>query len=440
MICKFIRGFPHDEDGASTILAIFWFILFVGLGGLAVDVTNGFRVQTMMQATADSAAHAAVIDLPDPIDGTTTDDNKAAALATALAYAQTNMPPALHGTVLTADDVEIGAWNPWGRTFTPGGTPSNAVRVTLRSTRATGNSVPTNFLRIIGLQEWNISVTATAAYSVPGDCFNNGFISRGKVYSGSRNDYVDDICIHGERGVKVGSTNDFERGVTVSMPDLALLEESQENAGLHPEKPQGALLETSRDPQLVDQVPSIVAGLMDGSVAPPNYMTNVVPAYGAPPLATLPSTLVPNTLYRIDGVVDFGSGSNVHLDIHDIGIVSNSEIKSGSLVKFSNVVMATLQRVSLGSENLIGASDFCNTGDGAVFIFAGQEYSAGSQSGYSGTQIVGMQQVKLGSELISLKGIDVQAGEDLFWGSAEEYGGCHAPSFFALDGRVAIVD
>ena len=55
MICKFIRGFLHDEDGASTILAIFWFILFVGLGGLAVDVTNGFRVQTMMQATADSA-------------------------------------------------------------------------------------------------------------------------------------------------------------------------------------------------------------------------------------------------------------------------------------------------------------------------------------------------------------------------------------------------
>ena len=39
--------------------------------------------------------------------------------------------------------------------------------------------------------------------------------------------------------------------------------------------------------------------------------------------------------------------------------------------------------------------------------------------------------VKLGSELTSLKGISVQAGGDLFWGSAEAYGGCGAPGLYS---------
>ena len=38
--------------------------------------------------------------------------------------------------------------------------------------------------------------------------------------------------------------------------------------------------------------------------------------------------------------------------------------------------------------------------------------------------------VKLGSELVSLKGINVRAGGDLFWGSAENYGGCDGPSLY----------
>ena len=62
---KSLHEFLQDDSGAMTIWALFWFILFVGLLGLAVDTTNGFRVQTMMQATADAAAHGAALDLPD---------------------------------------------------------------------------------------------------------------------------------------------------------------------------------------------------------------------------------------------------------------------------------------------------------------------------------------------------------------------------------------
>ena len=52
--------FLSDEDGAGTVWGLLWFILFVGIGGMAVDTTNAYRIQTIMQATADAAAHAAV--------------------------------------------------------------------------------------------------------------------------------------------------------------------------------------------------------------------------------------------------------------------------------------------------------------------------------------------------------------------------------------------
>ena len=420
-----IRRFLQDEGGGYTILGIFWFMLFVGIGGLAVDVTDGFRVQTIMQATADASAHAGVIDLPD----------KDAAVATALAYAEDNMPAAVHGTVLVAEDVEIGVWNPSGRTFTPDASPPNAVKVTLRRTTASGNSVPVNFLRIIGLQEWNIAVHAVAIYAPPADnCLTSSFISRTKVYSGSENDYIDDICIHGQLGVKVGSTNSFEDGVQVSMIDDNDLVESQENVGLHPGPggdPPGALLERDYDPPLVDSVPSIVAGLMDGSIVPPNFITK-----GPVFVTDLPSNPEPNTLYVVDNA-DFPSDAV----ISNIAVVSTQKIKIGSNTTIYNAFFATLAEFTLGSKNQIGASNYCNSGQGEVHIFAQGKISAGSRNDYNGVQVVGAYEVTLGSELVSLRGIHVEAGGDLFWGSAEKYGGCGAPSLFNPSvGGVAIVE
>ena len=58
------RKFLSDEHGAGTIMGLLWFMLLVGITGMAVDVTNGFRNRTMLQATADAAVLAGAIDLP----------------------------------------------------------------------------------------------------------------------------------------------------------------------------------------------------------------------------------------------------------------------------------------------------------------------------------------------------------------------------------------
>ncbi len=88
------RKFLNDELGGGTVMGLLWFIMFVGITGLAVDTINGLRYRTMLQATADAAAAAlaGVIDLP----------NEATAVASAVAYSAGNMPAALYGSVLKA--------------------------------------------------------------------------------------------------------------------------------------------------------------------------------------------------------------------------------------------------------------------------------------------------------------------------------------------------
>ena len=56
MLRKRVYEFFREEFGGGTIFGLLWFILIVGICGLAVDTTNGFRNKTMLQATADTAA------------------------------------------------------------------------------------------------------------------------------------------------------------------------------------------------------------------------------------------------------------------------------------------------------------------------------------------------------------------------------------------------
>ncbi len=63
MLCGDYRKFLNDELGGGTIFGPLWFVLLVGITGLAVDATDGLRNRTMLQATADAAALGGAIDL-----------------------------------------------------------------------------------------------------------------------------------------------------------------------------------------------------------------------------------------------------------------------------------------------------------------------------------------------------------------------------------------
>ena len=215
MLSVRMYDFVNEERGGGTIMGLLWFMLLVGITGLAVDSTNGLRNQTMLQATADASALAGVIDLPDAAE----------AVTAAITSSDVNMPSDLYGHVLQAGDVEVGAWHEDTRTFEAGGVvadPLNArgpmlpdsVRVTLHQTEANANAVPVNFLRIVGLQNWDVNVEAVAQRFLP-DCLNDGLVARGLVDISSNNGFVNRMCIHGQMGVAMQNHNFHELGVTV---------------------------------------------------------------------------------------------------------------------------------------------------------------------------------------------------------------------------------
>jgi Flp pilus assembly protein TadG len=260
-----VSGFCRDEHGGGTIMGLFWFVMLVGITGLAVDATDGFRNRTMLQATADASALAAVIDLPDAGE----------AVQTAQTYAEANLGVDLNGHVLNANDVHVGLWDPATKSLDTASTFPDAVMVTVNRSAANANAVPVNFLRIMGLQTWNVTSQAVAQRFIP-DCLRDGLIAREMVDMSSNNGFVNRICIHGEQGVNIQSNNFFESGVNVSMPSLGMLEipssGMDSNVGLP-----DALRESHLDPRMVNHIDEIIAKLRDPSLD--TDPEKVIPSY-----------------------------------------------------------------------------------------------------------------------------------------------------------------
>ena len=112
----------RDERGSATIWNIFWFPWFAIMGGLAIDSTNAYRHETILQSTADVSALAAAWELPEDYLGVPwTADGYPAVRDMALDYALRNMSMDIHGEYFLKDeDVFIGHFDSASRTFTDG--------------------------------------------------------------------------------------------------------------------------------------------------------------------------------------------------------------------------------------------------------------------------------------------------------------------------------
>lgn len=110
------QRFTWEEDGSATIWCLLWLLLFVGMAGLAIDSTNGFRNKTMLQSTADVAALAGVMDVPNPqrkvaYDPDGYDDVKTSAIT--FAHKNQGMNKEYFGSYLLddGDGIQIGSWD-----------------------------------------------------------------------------------------------------------------------------------------------------------------------------------------------------------------------------------------------------------------------------------------------------------------------------------------
>jgi hypothetical protein len=150
-----------SRRGAIVVLAAFMLIFMLGMLAFSLDIGVLMVTRTQLQAAADSAAMAAggVLGVPGQNS-----------VATAQQFA--GYHKAGGATVsLASADVANGTWNSTTRTFTPtGGTVSNAVKVTARTSSTSGGN-KLFFARIFGKSTQNMSASAIAMGNPRDICF-----------------------------------------------------------------------------------------------------------------------------------------------------------------------------------------------------------------------------------------------------------------------------
>lgn len=160
----------RSASGQALPLFAFALVALLGFAALAIDLAFLRQTRAHLQKIADASALAAAQEIPSPADVT----------SRAVQYAQLN--DSTNGTILSDADVVLGNWDGAG-TFTPGGTPTNAVRVVTRRTVATGNPAPLFFARIFGRTTQDVIASAVAVNAGEGGAFSRFIIDEDLIDS-----------------------------------------------------------------------------------------------------------------------------------------------------------------------------------------------------------------------------------------------------------------
>jgi hypothetical protein len=463
--------FLRDERGSYTIWSLVWFSLYVAMGGLAVDMTDAYRNQTLLQSTADASALAGVMSLPNQDDG----------LAQALVYAADNMNPAINGNVLKDAEVIFGNWDSPTRTFTPGTTAPDAVRVITRRDDANGNPVATNFLRILGLwglpmDRWNISVEAVATKYVPECLLHVNSLIAGNRVDVTSNNIFNNVCVHGQNmiedpgrdyAVEIQNGGTIMDGVEISMPYLEDMVDRPticSNDGLCEE---GVLIAGDMMPTDAFLVDEAITGMLDPTATDTDYLPGdlysvdaetselVLPYYDyidlsnceacvlVPPKAEFdPITgekLPPGSkTYEYTEVMEPGTvyviGCSNPMDqlilpdpelqpvLLNVAVISECRIKGQSDMRLEGVLLASSAvgngkkryektNIHFPAGTRFGLQDNCAPG-GGVRIYSGGSVHISAGASIDGMQIVARGDVELTANE-TIDGISIQAGQNI---------------------------
>ena len=226
-----LEDFSEDEGGIATVWSIFWLILCFSISGLAIDVTNAWKVHAILQSTADSAALAGAYELQSRNSSNQKLSNYDVNIAVkdwAVDFAEKNMNPDRYGEVLLEQDVLLGYWI--GGSFVPmsdlpandatynGAPPADAVRVITRQSGVNGTSaVGTFFLRFVGFDRFTVATGATVKIFIQ-QCQYDGLLASGQVNLSTGQEFLNKFCVHGEEGIFAAQNNFFDPGTIASAP------------------------------------------------------------------------------------------------------------------------------------------------------------------------------------------------------------------------------
>ena len=421
-----VSQFLKEESGGMTVFSLFMLTTCLIIGGLALDTARLHDTMTLMQNTADNAAHAAIISRPDM--------SEAEAKLEAVAYAERNMPTEMHGFVLNVTNIEFGSWNGETFSFAPEPGATDAVRVRVSRNTESNNPLETFLLRFAGFEEWEVTRTSTML-NADQHCLREGFVSETFVDMQSNNSFVKGFCIHSNDRVKISSGNFFETGVSVTMPHPSEIELPQSgfgsNSGL-----EDALDSNRYNIRLLGRLDEIIAGLTTpGSRYIPSYITNsTVLQIGRRNISS--TSVTTGRIHRVNCSGNQSLTIENNTVLRNVVIVTNCKVAFGNGAILENVVIATTNtdaRSFNGPNGVsVGRNDNCGTGGGAQLltlggmdfasglrVFGGQLIARGNigftadAGGIEGASFVASGTIS-GTSNMSLEGCDGQGMEDNF--------------------------
>jgi hypothetical protein len=300
--------------------------------------------------------------------------------------------------------------------------------------------VDVSFLRIIGLETWDVNVEAVAQRFIPG-CLRDGLIARGIVDISSNNDFVRKICVHGQKGVHMQNHNFYESGVIVSMPDMDMLTIPAVGMESNPGLPE-ALRENILDPRMVNHVDEIMLEFLDRtSPIIPDYINTALPVLVVDEKFKLADAL-PGRIYHVVCKPNKNVMIAANSTLSNVVIVAECEIKINAGATITSAVLASRSggngniskaNVGVAANVQLGLPDECAEG-GGVQIFSNATIHTASTTTIDGVQMVAKGDIELGARDSGINGISAQSGNNITLTSNNQFGLCSggAPDLFTV--------
>ena len=402
---KFIK----EDDGAILPFVAMASPIFILCLALVVDLGLGRLTANKLQVTADAAALAGAAVLPFQADVD----------AEAIDFAQKNYDTDNGNTqpVLNPNDILIGNWNSDTRVFTTGGVPINAVQVTTRRDATNANRLPSVFAGIAGIDFLSISKTAIAVNGagIEFPCIGGGILSNEDVIGQSDNVW-NNFCIYGDIEVGIQSDNDINEGSVFAMPDASDYYEGSDNDYFDRDE---QVISDVWDLPNLDNVEGYIDAAQAGNLPPdiPFTINNVITTGDIDADDTLQS----DTLYIVNGDVDFGSNQNVS----NVAIVADGDINLGSNSTIENAVLMSEDQITFQSDNRIGLVSPCTAGGGFfnMYVFAEDNVEFQSDNDIFGVQVATLGELVIQTDN-TVVGLYGEADERATMQSNGVYGTC----------------
>ena len=396
------RQFRKSEDGAMTAFGLFVTLLIVAVCGFAADYANAIRIQTYLQAAADSAGHAALIKR----EFSSVEDARTAGVE----MARGTLPESMHGNAIQESDIQFGYWDAATNSFSIDDTSRDAVLINTSRVASRNNSISTFFLNLIGFSKWEIREQSVFEVHIP-NCYLEGMVAEVGIEIQSSNTFMEPFCLHSNGWMNFSNGNNFHNGTHVSIPNLADLNADYASNN-------GLMDAAHKGDERVLRIVQRIQGIYDGIQNPSSryyrdYITNSTPIVIDPKDGMDMSIWQEGRIHKYtctkkNEAINFDSD----LTLKNGVLITNCILKVSGLT-LENSTLITLNTepdsINIPSGMTIGANDNCSPGGGAQLVTMGG-VSVSSKMSLHGGQIIAAGDVNFTSHADGSWGASIVSG------------------------------